>query len=69
MNIWGTDNLDTATVVKNNEDVFTFKLETAEAQLTWEDKQQAADGDYYYVRLIQRDGNRAWSSPIWLTAP
>jgi hypothetical protein len=21
----------------------------------------------YYVRVIQRDGNMAWSSPVWVT--
>jgi hypothetical protein len=24
---------------------------------------------YYYVRLVQSDGEVAWSSPIWLDAP
>ena len=22
--------------------------------------------DFYYVRLLQRNGQRAWSSPIWV---
>ena len=22
--------------------------------------------DFYYVRLVQRNGQRAWSSPIWV---
>ncbi len=25
--------------------------------------------DYIYIHLRQKDGNRAWSSPIWITAP
>ena len=24
--------------------------------------------DFYYVRVIQRNGQRAWSSPIWVEA-
>ena len=24
------------------------------------------DGAYYYLRLKQRDGHRAWLSPVWL---
>jgi hypothetical protein len=26
-----------------------------------------ASFDYYYVRVIQQDGEMAWSSPIWVT--
>ena len=25
--------------------------------------------DYYYVRVIQQDGEMAWSSPIWISRP
>jgi hypothetical protein len=25
--------------------------------------------DYFYVHAVQADGNRAWSSPIWVTSP
>jgi hypothetical protein len=39
------------------------------ASLTCEDD-GPADGpkrtDFYYVRLVQRNGQRAWSSPIWV---
>ena len=30
-----------------------------------EDKDPQRDTDYYYVRVRQRDGQWAWSSPIW----
>lgn len=66
IDVWGTEDVDTVTLVKNNADVHVFKPRDAEAHLTWEDKEQAGNGDYYYVRVIQRDGNRAWSSPMWL---
>ena len=66
ISIWGTDELETVTVVKNNEDVHTFRLGNDQTQLLLQDKDEAADGDWCYIRLVQRDGNRAWSSPIWL---
>ena len=59
INIWGTDELDTVTVVKNNEDVQTFRPKSEQAKLVYEDKIQAEANDYYYVRVIQQDGNRA----------
>ena len=66
VNVWGQDELDSVTVVKNNQDIATFNVRAADGQLTWRDEAPAGDGDYYYVRVIQRDGHRAWSSPIWL---
>ena len=30
------------------------------------DTGSAAPGDYYYVRVTQIDGGRAWSSPFWV---
>jgi len=26
-------------------------------------------GTHYYVRVTQRDGEMAWSSPVWLGRP
>ena len=69
INVWATDELDSVTVVKNNQDVQTFRLDGDLAQVVWQDKADARNGDWYYARVIQRDGNRAWSSPIWLSIP
>ena len=30
------------------------------------DDKAERDTDYYYVRVRQRDGQWAWSSPIWV---
>ncbi len=38
-------------------------------ELTYEDQPEGPDEgrtDFYYVRVIQRNGQRAWSSPIWV---
>lgn len=34
------------------------------AEIEWQD--ECAEGDYYYVRVEQMGGARAWSSPIWV---
>src|SRR5690606_25572839 len=37
---------------------------------TWsgaEDVESGEPGDFVYVRVVQRDGEMAWSSPIWFT--
>ena len=32
------------------------------------DKPSGAATDFYYVRVIQKNGQRAWSSPVWVDA-
>ena len=34
--------------------------------LSFDDKSRARGTDFYYVRLTQQNGQRAWSSPIWI---
>ncbi len=35
------------------------------ADLRWEDTASERGRDYYYVRVFQKNGQAAWSSPIW----
>lgn len=34
-------------------------------ELEYVDRNATVPGDYYYVRVTQRNGSRAWSSPVW----
>jgi hypothetical protein len=63
----GTDNIKEIVVVKNNQE---YKVEhdgKKEIKVTWRDDNIAEGESYYYVRVMQEDGNLAWSSPIWAT--
>ena len=31
------------------------------------DREKSAGTSYYYLRIEQKDGQLAWSSPIWVT--
>jgi len=66
VHVAGTDTIDTLDIVRNNADVHTAHPYTRTHTLEWCDDRQAADRDCYYVRVTQRDGNMAWSSPIWV---
>jgi hypothetical protein len=33
------------------------------------DDEQTAAADCYYLRVMQQDGEMAWSSPIWAVPP
>ena len=35
-------------------------------EIVFTDLEKVADGDYYYLRVTQIDGARAWSSPFWV---
>ena len=37
-----------------------------DGQLDYADADNPVPGDYYYLRVTQLDGARAWSSPIWV---
>ncbi|MGH9659624.1 MAG: hypothetical protein ACRD96_13835 [Bryobacteraceae bacterium] len=64
--IEGTAPVDKVEIVRNNKFVFAAKPGKASVQLTWEDAQPPGGERYYYVRVEQRDGQMAWSSPMWI---
>ena len=68
LQIAGTEPVKEVRVIKNGKAWKTFK--PAEQSLKFE-QSLAPDPldekeDYYFVELEQSDGNRAWSSPIWI---
>ena len=68
--VLGTGAVDRVEVLRNGAVVHTVRPEedAAEARSGWEDpapvKRDAPS--YYYVRVIQKDGQMAWASPIWV---
>jgi hypothetical protein len=68
LQIAGTGPIKEVRVNKNGKPWKSFK--PAEQSLKFEQSMapDPLDGkeDYYFVELEQSDGNRAWSSPIWL---
>lgn len=65
----GTANLDTVEILKNNEVVHSLTGSGKVIRLEWEDpadERTCGREDFYYLRVTQKDGNRAWSSPIWI---
>ena len=74
----GTDKVDRIEVVRNNIEVCTYRGESEDVDLEWVDRQdlrsivlprnlgRGARTCYYFVRVIQSDGEMAWTSPVWL---
>lgn len=57
--------IDRVEVCRNNRFVYTKKPQGQEAELTFVDREPLAGRSYYYVRVIQKDEEIAWSSPVW----
>lgn len=72
----GHHTIERIEVVRNNQTVESVDVDADEEMLTYVDRtplanvpavsEQAPDVVFYYVRVIESDGNLAWSSPIWL---
>ncbi len=61
------DDIASVEIIRNGETVFAEKGEGPFAQFLLEDSKPPAGTSWYYARIVQKDGNMAWSSPIWLT--
>lgn len=53
-------------IVKNNHEVGTQAGSGLFESWEWSDPAPARDGDYYYARIVQADGEWIWSSPIFI---
>lgn len=61
----GTDRIACAEIVKNGEVLASSDSDSEIVDWTFKDNTNSTAGDFYYLRLRQVDGNRAWSSPVW----
>jgi hypothetical protein len=65
--VLGTGEVSQVVVVKNQEIVYTARPGERDVELEFLDTRfDAATPTYYYVRVLQTDGQMAWSSPIWV---
>jgi hypothetical protein len=64
----GTGPLDRVEVLRDGEVVHTERPGGAEARFHWQDPEpkKGERPSYYYVRVVQQDGQMAWASPIWV---
>jgi len=58
--------LASVTLVKNNRAIYTKSGEGSEMNFAYTDADTKAGDAYYYVRVQQKNGQIAWSSPIWV---
>ncbi len=64
----GTGPFKRITIVRNEKDWKHFnEFDGKTFEKTISDEEMLEGENRYYVRVIQRDGNMAWSSPVWVT--
>ena len=59
--------VDSLEIVRSGEVVYSAKPGTSIVEVDFRDQDAPSDNSaHYHVRIVQRDGQIAWSSPIWV---
>ena len=68
LEIDGTAPIKSIRMIQDGRPVATLPVEreARNARAEWRPDRDLDGRHYFYVHLIQRDGNQAWSSPIWV---
>ena len=61
----GTDEIARVDIIRDGQEVHSATGDGTACEYTWRDRPPELPC-FYYVRVIQRDGNAAWSSPVWI---
>jgi hypothetical protein len=64
--IIGTSDLTDVEVLRDSTVVAELPVKGRECTAEWTDPAPAAGVHYYYVRVKQKDGELAWTSPMWI---
>jgi len=63
----GTGAIRQIDVIKNRKFIYTKRPGGKESSFELADREFGPGESWYYVRILQEDGQLAWSSPIWVT--
>jgi hypothetical protein len=66
IHVVGTGKIAKIDVLRDSEVVDTLKPGANEYKGDWTDPQPREGTHYYYIRVLQGDGEIAWGSPIWV---
>ena len=64
--VLGTSAIESIDVIKDGKFVFQSRPGAEGVEFDYTDTAVATGQSWYYVRVIQKDRNMAWSSPIWV---
>jgi hypothetical protein len=64
--VHGVEELQRLEIIRDGDVVWTEEIEGLDAELEWSDPEPVEGRTWLYLHVIQRDGEEAWSSPVWL---
>lgn len=67
LKVLGTSDIASIEIIKDGRFIYKTEPDTTTAELDYSDTTAVAGQSWYYVRVIQKDRNMAWSSPVWIT--
>ncbi|MBM3810403.1 MAG: hypothetical protein FJW20_02085 [Acidimicrobiia bacterium] len=67
LKVRGTGVIKQIDLISNKRFLYTTRPGTATANWEFTEQNPRAGESWYYVRVMQEDGQMAWSSPIWIT--
>ena len=67
LRVLGCEDIKAIEIIRDGETVCRAKGESVFALFSWKDTEPLTGTHSYYARVVQNDGNMAWSSPVWVT--
>ena len=55
-------------IIKDGQVAWSRECDALDVDLSWRDPDPPKGEHYYYLHVVQADGQQAWSSPIWISA-
>jgi hypothetical protein len=66
--VYGTVTIERVDIIRNNRVWQSIEGDgRLDIEVTMMDSSSERDTDYYYVHIVQVDGEQAWSSPVWVS--
>ncbi|MEJ7637094.1 MAG: hypothetical protein WKF75_03655 [Singulisphaera sp.] len=68
--VHGTAPIGRIDIIKDFHYVYSSEPKKDRVEFTWTDEDEINRGpSWYYVRILQEDGELAWGSPMWVNHP
>jgi hypothetical protein len=64
--VTGTGTIKQVDVIKNGKFIYTARPGEKQARFELTDREFSPGESWYYTRVLQEDGQMAWSSPMWV---
>ena len=65
----GTAKIERVELIRGQEIIYTATPNSRQVELRYRDEEPLAGVSHYYFRILQEDGEIAWTSPIWIRVP